>query len=116
MTLLGTLRVEHRPYYLCTHCHHGFFPGDVTLRLEETRLSTAAEEIVTLAGTRNSFEVAADKILPKRTGLHLGESTGERTTEAVGQRLAGDLVRGDTFDAQAPGRGIPMPKGKYVLM
>jgi hypothetical protein len=98
VTLLGDIRVEHRPYYHCTRCHHGFFPGDTALRLEKSRLSTAAEEIVTLAGTLDSFAVAADKILPKMTGLHLGESTVERTTEAVGQRLAEDLARGDTFD------------------
>jgi hypothetical protein len=97
VTLLGTIRVEERPSYLCSHCHHGFFPGDATLHLEGTRLSSAAEEIVTLAGTLDSFAVAAEKILPKMTGLNLGESTVERTTEAVGQRLAGDLVRGDTF-------------------
>lgn len=100
MTLLGTVRIEQRPYYHCAHCHHGFFPGDAALRLEDTRLSMAAEEIVTLAGTLDSFEVAAEKILPKMTGLSLGESTVERTTEAVGQRLAADLVRGDTFGAK----------------
>jgi hypothetical protein len=100
VTLLGTIRVTRRPYYLCTRCHHGFFPGDQALRLEETRLSKAAEEIVTLAGTLDSFEVAAEKILPKMTGLDLGESTVERTTEAVGRRLDSDLTRGDTFGAK----------------
>jgi hypothetical protein len=100
VTLLGTIRVEHRPYYLCSRCPRGFFPGDGALGLRDARLSTAAEEIVTLAGTLDSFEVAADKILPKMTGLHLGESTVERTTEAAGQHLAGDLARGATFDAK----------------
>ena len=101
MTLLGAIRVGCRPYYLCTRCPHGFFPGDEALDLEDTRLSKAAEEIVTLAGTLDTFAVASEKILPKMTGLHLGESTVERTTEAVGQRLAGDLARGDTFGPQA---------------
>jgi hypothetical protein len=41
--------------------------------------------------------VAAEKILPKMTGLRLGESTIERTTEAAGRDVAGDLTRGDTF-------------------
>ena len=94
MTLLGPVRVECRPYYGCTSCHHGFFPGDVALRLAGTRLSAAAEEIVTLAGALESFAVAAEKVLPKMTGLRLGESTVERTTEAVGRRLAGVLARG----------------------
>jgi hypothetical protein len=97
VTLLGTIQVEHRPYYLCTSCHRGFFPGDVTLRLEGTRLSLGAEEILALGGILTSFEVAADTILPKLTGLHVGESTVERTTEAVGQGLGEDLARGDTF-------------------
>jgi hypothetical protein len=101
VSLLGILRIAQRPYYHCAHCHHGFFPGDAALHLEDTRLSTAAQEVVTLAGTLDSFEVAAEKILPKMTGLNLGESTVERTTEATGERLAGDLVRGDTFGAKA---------------
>jgi len=101
VTLLGTVHVTRRPYYLCARCRQGFFPGDGALHLEDTRLSKAAEEIVTLAGTLDSFAVAADKILPKMTGLDLGESTVERTTEAVGQHLAGDLARGDTFGAKA---------------
>ncbi len=43
--------------------------------------------------------MAADKILPKMTGLDPGESTVERTTEAVGRRLADHLARGETFGA-----------------
>ena len=50
LTLLGWIRLEQRPYSLCSHCHHGFFPGDIAVNLQETRLSTAAEQIVTLAG------------------------------------------------------------------
>jgi hypothetical protein len=69
----------------------------VALRLDDSRLSAAAEEVVTLAGTLDSFAVAADKVLPKMTGLDLGESTVERTTEAVGRRLTEHLTRGETF-------------------
>jgi hypothetical protein len=54
-----------------------------------------------LGGILNSFEVAADKILPKMTGLHVGESTVERTTETVGQGFGEDLARGDTFGEKA---------------
>src|SRR5439155_7355595 len=59
--------------------------------------SPAADQIVTLAGTLDSFEVAAEKILPKMTGLDLAESTVARTTEAAGGRLGAQLSRGATF-------------------
>jgi hypothetical protein len=53
-----------------------------------------------LAGSLDSFEAAADKVLPKMTGLTVGGSTVERTTEAVGRRCAEHLARGGTFGAR----------------
>ena len=45
-----------------------------------------AEDIATLAGTCDSFADAAAKLVPKRAGLRLSESTVARTTEAAGER------------------------------
>ena len=57
--------------------------------LTAKRLTPAAEELVTLAGTTGeSFEEAADKLLPKLAALRLSESTVQRTSETAGQRLA----------------------------
>jgi hypothetical protein len=96
-TLIGDVRVEVRPYYHCTHCHRGHFPGDAILGLTDRRITLGAEEVVTLAGTMNSFAAAAKKILPKMTGIRFGESTVERITEDNGERLGQIWKRGQTI-------------------
>jgi len=96
-TLLGDVCVETRPYYHCPHCHSGHFPGDVSLGLAGRRLTPGAEEVVTLAGTMNSFGAAATKILPKLAGIRFSESTIERITEDNGERLGQFWERGHTL-------------------
>lgn len=52
-------------------------------------MTPAAEELVTLAGTTGeSFQEAAEKLLPKMASLRLSESTVQRTSESAGNRLA----------------------------
>jgi hypothetical protein len=65
--------------------------------LTASDLTPAAEEQVSLAGTLTSFAEAAQKVLPRMTGLRLAESTAERTTEAAGQRLRRQRAAGQTF-------------------
>lgn len=56
--------------------------------LTPKRLTPGAEELTALAGTTGeSFQEAAEKLLPKMAGLRLSESTVQRTSEAAGQRL-----------------------------
>jgi hypothetical protein len=47
-----------------------------------------------IAGVQSSFAEASAKVLPKLGGLHLAESTVERTTEAAGGRLAAAQTAG----------------------
>jgi hypothetical protein len=101
ITLLGEVRVEVRPYYHCSHCHSGHFPGDDALGLAGRRRSLGVEQIITLAGILTSFDVAATKILPKMAGIRFSESTVERTTEAHGERLGQLWEQGHTL---APAR------------
>lgn len=89
-----------RPYYHCSYCHSGHFPGDAALGLTGRRMSRGAEEVVTLGGTLTGFDEAATKILPRMAGIRLSESTVERTTEANGERLSQLWERGHTL-AQA---------------
>jgi hypothetical protein len=96
---VGDIRASVRPYYHCPRCHSGRFPGDEALGLAGRRLSAGAEQVVTLGGTLTSFAEAATKILPKRTGIRLGESTVERTTETSGQRLGRLWEQGHTLGA-----------------
>ena len=96
-TLLGDVDVEVRPYYHCSYCHSGHFPGDAALGLADRRLSLGAEEIITQAGTLTNFAEAATKLLPKMAGLRFSESTVERTTEANGRRLGQLWERGQAL-------------------
>jgi hypothetical protein len=51
-------------------------------------LTPAAEELTTMAGTTGeSFQEAAEKLLPKMAAIRLSESTVQRTSETTGQRL-----------------------------
>jgi hypothetical protein len=94
ISLFGPLHCE-RAYYYCGRCGHGLFPWDNLVGLTPKRLTPAAEEIVSLAGALSqSFEEAADKLLPKMTGIRLAETTVQRTTEAAGERLGKHLQAG----------------------
>jgi hypothetical protein len=99
VTVLGRVRVR-RAYYHCRHCHAGNCPRDATLGLTAIDLSRGAAEAVALAGALGSFAEAAQKVLPKLSGLHLSESTVERTTERVGGDIGRRLGGGETFGAK----------------
>jgi hypothetical protein len=96
VTVIGQVRVE-RAYYHCKHCHAGHCPRDTALGLTKVDLSRGATEAVALAGALGSFAEAAEKILPKLSGLRVSESTVERTTERVGQDVGERLAEGQTF-------------------
>jgi hypothetical protein len=81
-----------RAYYHCRRCGVSQVPWDVTLAVGRRHLTPAASEVVTLAGTLDSFAQAAERTLVKMSGLRVGESTVERTTEEAGARL-GELLR-----------------------
>jgi len=89
-----------RAYYHCVRCHRGYLPWDQTLRLSAQRLTPAAQEVTALAGIQESFGKAAERTLHKLAGLNLSESTVERTTEAVGERLGELLQKGAVFGAK----------------
>jgi hypothetical protein len=101
ISLLGEIHCE-RAYYYCGHCGHGLFPWDQTVGLTPKRLTPAAERVVSLAGLlSDSFAEAAQKVLPELAGLHLCESTAERTTEDAGERLGKLLAEGHTIGPRA---------------
>jgi hypothetical protein len=72
-------------------------PWDRTLRLSADALTPAAREVVGLAGVLSSFAEAAGTTLPKLAGLHVGESTAERATEAAGRDVGDRLAKGAAF-------------------
>jgi hypothetical protein len=91
LSILGPIPLQ-RAYYYCHRCG-GTVPWDAEVGLTAKRLTPAAEELVTLAGTvSNSFAEASEKVLPKMAALKLSESSVQRTSESAGQRL-GELLK-----------------------
>jgi hypothetical protein len=101
---MGEITLVDRAYYLCKTCHAGHVPIDTALGFSAAKLTPAAEQVATLAGTVGSFAEAAEKLLPRLAGLRLAESTVERTTEAAGQRLGDLWADGQTLGLDADWR------------
>lgn len=75
-------------------------PWDAEVGLTKRGFTPAASEIVTLAGTLDSFAAAAERTLVKMSALRVSESTVERTTEDAGERLGKLLAAKATFGRQ----------------
>ncbi len=114
VSLLGTVVLRGRAYYLCPACRKGHVPVDAALGLTAGTLTPAAEELATLAGTLDSFADATERVLPKMAGLRLSESTVERTTEAAGTRLGELWAGGRTLGAAADWRWNRDAQGRAV--
>ena len=96
ISMLGEVTLQ-RAYYHCAHCRTGHFPWDQMLRLSGQRLTPAAQELTVLAGIKDSFGEAAERVLVKMSGIRLSESTVQRTTEASGAQLGERLEQGEVF-------------------
>ena len=102
LSLLGEVRLQ-RAYYYCGRCGQGLAPFDEAVGLTAKRLTPGAERLTCLAGLlSDSFEEAAEKVLPELCGLRLSEATERRTTEAAGRRLKQWLNDGYTFGGRRP--------------
>jgi hypothetical protein len=114
VSLMGQIVLQRRAYYHCPACHTGHVPLDAALGFSACRLTLAAEELVSLAGTLDSFADAAEKTLPKMAGLRLSESTAQRTTEAAGERLGDLWAQGRTLGDAADWRWNRDAQGRTV--
>lgn len=73
------------------------FPWDARVGLTHHRLTPGVERLVTLCGANgDSYEKAAE-LLAEASGIHLSESTVERVTEDVGERIAAHYEAGRVF-------------------
>jgi hypothetical protein len=96
VSLFGTLRYR-RAYYYCRRCGKGICPFDQQAGLGEHHLSPAVQRLASLAGgVSPSFEKAGE-LLEEMSGVHLSESTVERTTEGIGLCIAALSQQGITF-------------------
>jgi hypothetical protein len=102
LSLLGPLPLQ-RAYYCCGRCGHGLAPFDEAVGLTPKHLTPGAERLTALAGLASeSFEEAAEKILPEMSGLRVSETTAARTTEAAGDRLKQLRDAGQTLGSPRP--------------
>lgn len=93
---MGTIEYK-RAYYYCRVCGKGLAPFDEQAHLSGRRHTPAVEQLATLAGAVcDSFELGAD-LLREMAHIRLSESTIQRTTEEVGERIANLLDEGTTF-------------------
>jgi len=96
-----------RAYYYCGQCGQGYLPWDDRVGLTARSFTPAAERLVSLAGAlSDSFQEAADRVLPEMAALHVAETTVQRSTEGVGERIARHRRSGRTF-------GFPRPWSWY---
>jgi hypothetical protein len=99
---MGTVACR-RAYYYCGRCGRGLFPWDETVGLTARSFTPAAEQLVSLAGLlSDSFQEAAQRVLPEMAGLRVAETTVQRTTESVGERIAEHRRGGRTFGFRHP--------------
>jgi hypothetical protein len=102
LSVFGPVPLQ-RAYYYCGRCGHGLAPFDEAVGLTARRLTPGAERLACLAGLlSDSFEEAAEKVLPELCGLRLGEATDRRATEAAGGRLRAWLGAGRTLGGPRP--------------
>ena len=86
LTAVGRVEVS-RPYYLCGHCHHGHFPADVELDIENTEFSPGVRRMQAMVGQGGAFDQGRQQ-MEVLAGLQVTTKSVERTAETVGEDIA----------------------------
>ena len=86
LTVLGPARVS-RPYYLCSQCHHGQFPADAELDIEDTEVSPGVRRMMARVGATDPFDQGRQQ-LKVLAGLEVTTKAVERIAEAIGENVA----------------------------
>jgi hypothetical protein len=99
-----------RPYYLCDHCHHGQFPVDTELDIENTELSPGVRRMLATIGHELPFEQGREQ-MELLAGLCVTTKAVERTAEAIGADIE---ARQQRQRAQATQLNLPIPMGPRI--
>ena len=94
LTAVGKVEVS-RPYYLCPHCHHGQFPADVELDIENTEFSPAVRRMQGVVGQETPFDQGR-QLMKLLADLEVTTKAVERTAEAIGV----DIAQGEQQEIQ----------------
>jgi hypothetical protein len=129
LTAVGEVTVS-RPYYLCAHCHHGQFPADVELDIEDTEISPGVRRLQAAVGHEAPFDHGRQQ-LKLLADLEVTTKSVERTAEAIGEDIATrqqvEIQRAMQLDlpiivgeaipvlyTQVDGTGVPVVKKETV--
>ena len=86
LTALGEVELT-RPWYLCPRCHHGQFPVDRQLDVEDRACSPGVRRMQALVGQQMPFDHGREQI-QLLAGLEVTAKSVERTAEAIGADIA----------------------------
>jgi hypothetical protein len=109
VTAVGTAECL-RPYYLCDHCHHGQFPVDLELDVENTELSPGVRRMLAGVGHELPFEQGRQQV-KLLAGLSVTTKAVERTAEAIGAEIE---VQQQSQLPQAMQLNLPIPLGPRI--
>ena len=110
LTAVGEAQCS-RPYYLCERCHHGQFPVDIELDIQDTELSPGVRRMMAAVGHEAAFDRGREQ-LKLLAGLSVTTKTVERTAEAIGA----DIERRQQQERkQAMQLELPIPLVPLVL-
>jgi hypothetical protein len=99
-----------RPYYLCEHCHHGQFPVDAELDIEDSELSPGVRRMMAAVGHEAAFDRGREQ-MKLLAGLTVTTKAVERTAEAIGA----DIERRQLQECQrAVQLDLPIPLGGRI--
>ena len=86
LTALGEVELT-RPWYFCPRCHHGQFPVDRQLDVEDRACSPGVRRMQALVGQQMPFDHGREQI-QLLAGLEVTAKSVERTAEAIGADIA----------------------------
>ncbi len=129
LTAVGEVTIS-RPYYLCPHCHHGQFPADVELDIENTEFSPGVRRMQAVVGQEAPFDHGRQQ-MKLLADLEVTTKAVERTAEAIGEDIAAreqaeiqramqldlPIVVGEPIPVlyiQVDGTGVPVVKKETV--
>jgi hypothetical protein len=129
LTAVGKVEVS-RPYYLCSHCHSGQFPGDVELDIQNTEFSPGVRRMQAVVGQDAPFDHGRQQ-MKLLADLEVTTKAVERTAEAIGEDIAAreqdEIQRAMQLDlpivvgepipilyTQIDGTGVPVVKKETV--
>ena len=116
LSVVGRVQLQ-RPYYLCTHCHHGQYPADAELDVVGTEFSPGVRRMLAVVGHEAPFAHGRQQ-MELLAGLSVTTKAVERNAEAIGEDIAQrqDHAVEQAMQLDLPGVAEPRIPILYVEM